>query len=156
MRRTSVILLALALLGCAKEPSPEQTASAIYHGGTIVTMDATTPTVSAFAVKDGRVFDIGTYEQMHDRHAGPLTLMIDLKDRALLPGYADVSEESQATAALAALMPDSAQTARIAKGEPADFVIFDHNPVGAVDTREIRVLETIRAGETVFLAGEKE
>jgi predicted amidohydrolase YtcJ len=157
MRRALVLALACVTWACAKEPAPEATAEALYFGGDIVTMVPSAPGVEAFAVKDGRIVDMGTYQAMHDAHAGAMTRMVDLDGGALLPGVADPAQAADAAGILAGLAPGSAGVRRtIAIGEPADFVVFDRNPDTAPpDERErIRVVKIVRNGETVYRAGD--
>src|ERR1041385_441091 len=64
----------------------------ILYNGKIVTMNDTTFTstvgtsVQAMAVRDGKVFDLGTTAEMKAL-AGPKTQMVDLKGREVLPGF---------------------------------------------------------------------
>ena len=155
MRRTLVLALALAFGACAKEPAPEQTSDSLYFGGTIVTMAPGAPEIEAVAVKGGLVVDMGTFEAMHDSHAGALTRMIDLDGGTMFPGVVDPMQAADIAGVLAALAPDSARgPAAIEIGKVADFVIFDRNPAegGAEGQAGIRVMRIVRSGETVYRA----
>ena len=56
----------------------------LIHGGPIYTGAAK---VEAVAVKDGRILAVGSSEDLQ-KHRGDQTQMMDLKGRAMLPGFA--------------------------------------------------------------------
>jgi predicted amidohydrolase YtcJ len=62
-------------------------ASLIYYNGVILTMESR-PQVSAIAVADDRILDIGRDEEMM-AYAGPDTKRIDLGGRTMMPGFVD-------------------------------------------------------------------
>ena len=152
MRRALVLALALAAFACAKEPAPEQTVNSLYFGGTIVTMVPGAPDVEAVAVRDGRIVDMGTFQAMHDAHAGSMTRMIDLDGGAMFPAAVDPAQASDVAGILALLEPGTA-AATIAVGQPADFVILDRNPQDPAQAQDgVRVMKIVRGGETAFRA----
>jgi predicted amidohydrolase YtcJ len=63
-------------------------AERIYTGGNIVTMNDANPVAEAVAVRGGRILAVGTAAEVM-RHRGEPTQVIDLKDKALLPGFID-------------------------------------------------------------------
>ena len=65
------------------------TAELIVTGSVIRTADHRAPIVEAFAVRDGRILDVGTRAEM-DAHRGPDTRMLDVGDAAVYPGFVDV------------------------------------------------------------------
>ncbi len=157
MKRTSVILLAVVLVACAKEPAPDQVADSIYFNGTIITMNDAVPSPEAVVVKHGRIVDMGTFDAMHDLHAGTLTRMVDLHGGAMFPGFVDATQQTPIETVLAAITPESKagsgeKQPAIQLGESGDFVILDRNPleIGAGERGEIRLMKVVRAGETVF------
>ncbi len=85
-----VLALLLALVGCgpSRLASAPPTAEMIFHNGRIVTMDADFSTVSALAVRDGRVLAIGTDAEIMAL-AGNDTRQIDLAGKMMLPGLID-------------------------------------------------------------------
>jgi predicted amidohydrolase YtcJ len=155
MRRTLVLALALAVFACAQEAPDEQAMDFIFYGGTIVTRSAQTPQVEAVAVKDGRVADMGTFEAMHDTHAGALTRMIDLDGATMLPGAADSTQAADVGSMMAALASGATETPAIAVGSAADFLVFNRNPLETAQTgaEDLRVVRIIRGGETIYRAG---
>ncbi|MGW4205227.1 amidohydrolase [Streptomyces sp. NPDC004726] len=61
---------------------------AVYFGGDIVTVADGRPTAEAVAVEDGRITAVGPLAQVREL-AGAGTRMVDLRGRALLPGFVD-------------------------------------------------------------------
>lgn len=85
MKAPAAALAAILLTGAAPARDPVT----IYSGGPIVTMTGDTPeTVEAIAVRDGRIVAVGTSEAVA-KAAGRDARRVDLKGRALLPGFID-------------------------------------------------------------------
>ena len=63
-------------------------ADSIYVNGKIVTVDAKDSTVSAMAVKDGKILAVGSDAEI-EVLAGPATQMVDLGGKTVLPGIND-------------------------------------------------------------------
>ena len=66
-----------------------ETADTIFMGGKIFTQNPDFPWVDAVACKDGKVFDVGEYEDLAELESKH-TEVIDLSGRVMLPGYIDV------------------------------------------------------------------
>lgn len=145
-----VLALALAAFACAKEAPDSQAVNFLYYGGTIVTHGEGAARVEAIAVENGRVVDMGTFKDMHDTHAGAMTRMIDLKDGVMLAGDVDATQAADVGAVLSKLTKEAAGHATIAVGEPANFVVFNRNPLASHDTAGLRVTKIVRDGEIVY------
>jgi predicted amidohydrolase YtcJ len=63
-------------------------AALAFVNGAVHTMDPRRPTAGAVAVRDGRITVVGTDDEIRDE-VGPRTEVIDLRGRALLPGFQD-------------------------------------------------------------------
>ena len=63
-------------------------ADLIVYGGPILTMDASQPRAEAIAIRDGVIVAVGEKADVI-AHAGAATQQIDLRGRALLPGFID-------------------------------------------------------------------
>ena len=63
-------------------------ATQIYRNGTILTMDSRGSVVSALAVEGNVVLAVGTDDDVM-AHAGPDTVVTDLRGRTMLPGFID-------------------------------------------------------------------
>ena len=63
-------------------------ADTIYFGDNIVTVSEIHKEAKALAVKDGKILEVGSKEDVL-RLKGPSTKVIDLKDTALLPAFFD-------------------------------------------------------------------
>ncbi|MFO0906404.1 MAG: amidohydrolase family protein [Pirellulales bacterium] len=88
MRPVLFLAAAIAALG-AGSAVRAQTADAIYHNGSILTMAGKTPAyVESLAVKDGKIVYVGENETAL-RMRGPNTKVIDLAGKSLLPGFLD-------------------------------------------------------------------
>lgn len=112
MRIVLLVVAALTLVA-AKPASKPPT---VYFGGTIITMAGDTPeTVEAVAVQDGRITALGNVKDVI-KQAGSKAKRIDLKGRALLPGFIDA--HGHVTYA----------------GQNAAMVQLQPPPVGGVDT----------------------
>ena len=59
-----------------------------FVNGAVYTVDAVRRTVSAVAVKDGRIAAVGTDDEIHDR-IDAQTEVVDLGGRTMLPGFQD-------------------------------------------------------------------
>jgi predicted amidohydrolase YtcJ len=64
----------------------DATADLLFAGGPILTMDAARSRATALAVREGRILAVG-HDLGHLR--GPRTEVVDLRGRALLPGFQD-------------------------------------------------------------------
>lgn len=89
----------LVLTGCGLNSN--QTADTIFFGEHILTMDDSR--VEAVAIRGERILATGTREQMQS-HAGRKTELVELGDKALLPGFIDAHGHLGATARLADLI----------------------------------------------------
>lgn len=76
---------ALFISSCQTQKSAES----LYFGGTILTMEDSSPQIEALVVKNGKIFFTGSKADAN-LHINNKTKMIDLKGRTLLPGFIDV------------------------------------------------------------------
>lgn len=60
----------------------------LFYNGRITTLDPTHPEVEALAVKDGRILEAGTSQDL-ERSAGAETRRVDLEGRRVIPGLND-------------------------------------------------------------------
>jgi len=65
-----------------------QTADAIYHGGSILTINDAQPSAEAVAIKDGRIIAVGSKDEIL-KTKGDGTRLIDLNGKTMLPGFVD-------------------------------------------------------------------
>ena len=65
-----------------------QDADTIYVNGNVYTVDATFSTASAFAIKDGSFIYVGDDAGAREQ-AGPMTAVVDLNGRTVIPGLHD-------------------------------------------------------------------
>jgi len=70
-------LIIILFYACNNKPVTNP-ADAIYYNGTILTMEETQKEVAALAVKDGKIFQVGSLESV-TTHQGDSTKMIDFK-----------------------------------------------------------------------------
>ena len=87
MKRTGVLFVFVAFalissLAFAADPD------VVYFNGKIATMDAAGSTAEAVAVRDGKFVVVGTSDAMK-KLAGPLTRVIDLGGKTVVPGLID-------------------------------------------------------------------
>ena len=68
--------------------SASDPADVIYHGGAILTMNDQRPSVAAVAVADGKILAAGTEADIM-QYRGRDTHVVELRERALLPGFVD-------------------------------------------------------------------
>ncbi|WP_175623451.1 amidohydrolase [Chryseobacterium schmidteae] len=80
-----ISISALFISSCQTQKS----ADSLYFGGTILTMEDTSPQVEAVVVKNGKIFFAGSKAEA-DHHVNSKTKMIDLNGKTLLPGFIDV------------------------------------------------------------------
>jgi len=80
----SVVIL---LFSCQNKMGNDK-ADAIYFGGTIITMEDSSPSVEALAIKDGKIVFMGKKAEA-DKYLGDSTKSHDLKGKTLLPGFID-------------------------------------------------------------------
>ena len=66
----------------------------IVHNGKIATMDNNLTNYQAMAIRDDRIWTLGTNREIREL-AGPQTLMIDLKGRTVVPGLIDAHTHPQ-------------------------------------------------------------
>ena len=78
----ALVLVGMCALGEASAPD------LVVHGGRVITVDAQTPEVSAFAVRDGNFIARGSDADMLAL-AGENTEVVDLQGRTLIPGFND-------------------------------------------------------------------
>ena len=84
-------LQAAIIVSCTLPIGPlvaQEIADTIYSGGTILTIDDARPTAEALAVKAGLILAVGALDAV-SAHKGDETEIVDLRGRALLPGFVD-------------------------------------------------------------------
>ena len=80
--------LAAACLALAMPAAAQESADRIWSGGPIITMNDKAMRAEAVAEKGGKIVAVGSTASVM-KLKGPQTQMIDLKGRALLPGFVD-------------------------------------------------------------------
>jgi predicted amidohydrolase YtcJ len=81
-------LAALGMVVVATAASAQEVADRIWVGGTVLTMNDKAMQAEALAVKGGKVLAVGTRADVM-KHKGKATKVVDLKGKALLPGFID-------------------------------------------------------------------
>lgn len=94
---------------CSPAEAAGENVDTLYVGGPIVTINETQPTAEAVLVRGGRIIAVGARNEVEKQANGPT--IIDLKGKALLPGFVDphghvVMVGLQALAANLLPMPD--------------------------------------------------
>jgi len=88
-RHMLVVAAALAAsMAPAAPAAAQQTAEAIWSGGSILTMNDKAMRAEAVAVAGGRILAVGRASEVM-KLKGPATQLVDLKGRTLLPGFVD-------------------------------------------------------------------
>jgi len=88
MRPLYRILFFTCLVFSSQSTLGADTADAIYHNGTILTINDAEPTAEAVAIKDGRVIAVGTLDEVL-KTTGDNTKKIDIGGKTMLPGFVD-------------------------------------------------------------------
>ena len=78
----------LTLLTACRAADPTTTADAIYHGGTIITVNDSAPSAEALAVKNGLIVAVGAKADIL-KLQGDSTTVVDLAGKTLIPGFVD-------------------------------------------------------------------
>lgn len=99
----AVVAIAVVLMRPASAPDRH-----ILTGGTILTMDTTTPRVEAIAVTDGVITARGSLSKVQETHPG--TEVVDLEGQTLLPGLIEPHTHPIASALLGAVVDVSGFT----------------------------------------------
>lgn len=91
-RSLPLALLTPTLLvgACAGDPprAAGPAADRIFHGGTVLTVDADDATAQAVAIRDGRILAVGAEAEVM-QHRGEGSVLTDLAGRTLVPGFID-------------------------------------------------------------------
>jgi len=88
MRLSYRILCITCLVLSTQVSLSAETADAIYHNGTVLTIVDARPTAEAVAVKDGKILAVGAAADIL-KTAGENTKKIDLDGKTMLPGFVD-------------------------------------------------------------------
>ncbi len=136
---TAVALLAAALgIWSDAAARDRPVAEAIYTGGPILTMEGATPArVEALSVAGGHILAMGTLSEVR-KDADRTTHTIDLRGRALLPGFIDahghVSGVGQAAGLAQLSSPPVGKVTSIAELQNAlrDYIAAHNIPPGGV------------------------
>lgn len=92
----AVFGLAVLLAGCGAEPeAPARAADLVFRGANIITMDEIE--AEAVAVEGDRIVAVGSREEI-DEYVSPDTQVVELGERALLPGFIDAHGHFSAVA----------------------------------------------------------
>ncbi len=86
---STVGLFCCLLLPAVAVGAPCQDADLIVRDAHIITMDSTHPTITAMAIRDGRILAVGTEREIAEC-ASKRTRVIDLQGKTVLPGLIDV------------------------------------------------------------------
>ncbi|MGX9978700.1 amidohydrolase [Methylobacterium fujisawaense] len=73
---------------CISAEAATQNVDTLYAGGPIVTLNDSQPTAEAVLVRGGRIVAVGARGEVESQAKGPIET-VDLKGRALLPGFVD-------------------------------------------------------------------
>lgn len=90
VKTVSSSFLAVLMAGVSTLPAfaAEDVADRIWSGGPVLTMNDRVPRAEAVAEKDGKIIAVGSVDEVM-KHKGEGTELVDLKGRAMLPGFVD-------------------------------------------------------------------
>lgn len=88
MKTPSILLLAALVLASGCGVPDRDAADLVFRDGQVWTGVASTGTVQALAVKDGKILAVGSNEDI-DAHVGRNTRVVELNGRTLTPGFID-------------------------------------------------------------------
>ncbi len=89
MKVASLILINVAIATASFSVTHAQSVDAIYHNGSIITMEGPKPNyVEAIAVRDGKIAYVGSSSEAL-KMKGEATKLVDLAGKTLLPGFID-------------------------------------------------------------------
>lgn len=91
MRLLSILALGLALVACADRPAihgDEGVADTVFFGQHILSMEEASPKAEAVAIKGADILFVGTAKDARS-YIGPKTRLVELGDKAMLPGFID-------------------------------------------------------------------
>ena len=87
--KTKFTFLAFALIAVfACKQVPKETADTIYTNGKIYTVNEAQPWAEAVAIREGKIFKVGTKEEI-EALKGENTIVVDLEGKFVMPGFVD-------------------------------------------------------------------
>jgi len=84
----SALLLAAVAIACSKAAPAQTLADIVLLNGKIVTVDDRFTIAEALAIKGERILAVGSNAEV-EKHKGPLTRVVDLNRRTVVPGLID-------------------------------------------------------------------
>src|SRR5262245_35152557 len=84
----SALLLAAVAIACSKAAPAQTLADIVLLNGKIVTVDDRFTIAEALAIKGERILAVGNNAEV-EKHKGPLTRVVDLNRRTVVPGLID-------------------------------------------------------------------
>src|SRR5262245_7171407 len=84
----SALLLAAVAIACSKAAPAQTLADVALLNGKIVTVDDRFTIAEALAIKGERILAVGSNAEI-EKHKGPLTRVVDLNRRTVIPGLID-------------------------------------------------------------------
>src|SRR5205809_2770051 len=84
----SALLIATIAIVCSKAASAQTPADIVLSNGKIVTVDDRFTIAEALAIKGERILAVGSNAEI-EKHKGPLTRVLDLGRRTVIPGLID-------------------------------------------------------------------
>ena len=86
--RVSYLIVLLILQSCGGKEVVKNPADLVLINGIIATVEDENPSAEAVAVKDGKIFAVGSTSEI-EKYVGDSTQVIDLKGKFVMPGFND-------------------------------------------------------------------
>ncbi|TSA25705.1 MAG: amidohydrolase, partial [Ignavibacteriales bacterium] len=85
----ALLIVLLLIQSCGgKKTVVKNPAALVLINGIIATVEDDNPTAEAVAVKDGKIFAVGSTSEI-EKYVGDSTQVIDLKGKFVMPGFND-------------------------------------------------------------------
>src|SRR5262244_1841911 len=84
----SALLIATVAIVCGKAASAQTPADILLLNGKVITVDDRFTIAEALAIKGERILAVGSNAEV-EKHKGPLTRVVDLNHRTVIPGLID-------------------------------------------------------------------